>query len=164
MTPADLIAAALLVPAVTAALLPLFAGRPNVREGATLFGAGLLFAAVLALLVGVLAGGRPELPVIAVAPGLIIGFAVEPLGMLFAVVASGLWIVNSVYSIGYMRAEKAHRQTLFYVCFAVAIAATMGIALSGNLFTLFLFYELLTLSTYPLVTHRATPEAREAGR
>jgi multicomponent Na+:H+ antiporter subunit D len=84
--------------------------------------------------------------------------------MLFAVVASGLWIVNSVYSIGYMRAERAHRQTLFYVCFALAIASTMGIALAGNLFTLFLFYELLTFTTWPLVTHRATLEARKAGR
>ena len=164
MTPEDLIAAALLVPAATAVLLPLFAGRPNVREAVTIIGAVLLFAAVVALLPTVLAGGRPALHLVEVVPGLAIAFAVEPLGMLFAVVASGLWIVNSVYSIGYMRAEKAHRQTLFYVCFAVAIASTMGIAFSGNLFTLFLFYELLTLSTYPLVTHRATPEAREAGR
>ena len=75
--------------------------------------------------------------------------------MLFALVASGLWIVNSVYSIGYMRAEKAPRQTLFYVCFALRLGSTMGIALAGNLFTLFLFYELLTFTTWPLVTHRA---------
>ena len=76
--------------------------------------------------------------------------------MLFAIIASGLWIANSVYSIGYMRAEKAPRQTLFYVCFAIAICRDDGVALAGNLFTLFLFYELLTVSTYPLVTHRGT--------
>ena len=80
--------------------------------------------------------------------------------MLFALVASGLWIVNSLYSIGYMRANGEPRQTIFYVCFAGAIAATMGIALAGNLFTLFLFYETLTLVTYPLVTHSRDAEAQ----
>ncbi len=164
MTAATAIALALLIPAATALLLPLFAGRPNLREAVTLLGAVLLFATVLHLLPEVLAGGRPALPVWTVVPGLAIAFAVEPLGMLFAAIASGLWIVNSVYSIGYMRAEGASRQTLFYVCFALAIASTMGIALAGNLFTLFLFYELLSFTTWPLVTHRATPEARRAGR
>ncbi|MCB1501962.1 MAG: monovalent cation/H+ antiporter subunit D family protein [Bauldia sp.] len=154
----------MLIPAATAVLLPLFAGRPNVREGTTLLGAVLLFATVLQLMPLVLAGETPELPVWTVIPGLTIAFSVEPLGMLFAAIASGLWILNSIYSIGYMRAEQAHRQTLFYVCFALALAATMGIALAGNLFTLFLFYELLTFTTWPLVTHRATREARDAGR
>ena len=75
--------------------------------------------------------------------------------MLFALVASSLWIVNSIYSIGYMRANNEPRQTGFYVCFAVALGSTIGIAFAKNLFTLFLFYEALTLSTYPLVTHKA---------
>ncbi len=76
--------------------------------------------------------------------------------MLFALIASGLWILNSLYSIGYMRGNQEAHQTRFYVCFALALAATMGIALAGNLFTLFVFYELLTLITYPLVTHHGT--------
>ncbi|MCB1495187.1 MAG: monovalent cation/H+ antiporter subunit D family protein [Bauldia sp.] len=164
MTPATLIVLALVIPTAVALLLPLFASRANLRETVTLIGAVLLLVVVLMLLPLVLAGERPALDVWMVVPGLTIAFKVEPLGMLFAIIASGLWIANSVYSIGYMRAEKAHRQTLFYFCFAVAIAATMGIALSGNLFTLFLFYELLTVSTYPLVTHRGTVEARNAGR
>lgn len=164
MTGTSLIALILLLPAGTACLIPLFAARPNLREGTTLIGAVALFATVLLLLQDVLAGMRPVLHVIDILPGLSLAFAVEPLGMLFALVASGLWIVNSLYSIGYMRAEKAPRQTSFYVCFAVAIAGAMGVALSGNLFTLFVFYELLTISTYPLVTHRATPEAMKAGR
>jgi multicomponent Na+:H+ antiporter subunit D len=164
MTPELLIAAALIVPAATALLIPLFSARPNFREAVTLAGALLLFAAVASLLPNVLSGMRPALAVLEVVPGLSIAFSVEPLGMLFALVASALWIVNSVYSIGYMRAEKAPRQTSFYVCFAVAIAATMGIAFSANLFSLFLFYELLTISTYPLVTHRGTDEARIGGR
>ena len=74
-------------------------------------------------------------------PGLALAFEVEPLGMLFALVASGLWIVNSIYSIGYMRGNDEAHQTRFYVCFALALAAAIGIAFAGNLFTLFLFYE-----------------------
>ena len=164
MSDVSLIALILLLPVGTALIIALFAARPNLREAVTLVGAVTLFATVLLLLQDVLAGARPELHVIDILPQLSIAFAVEPLGMIFAVVASGLWIVNSLYSIGYMRAEKAPRQTSFYVCFAVAIAGAVGIALSGNLFTLFVFYELLTLVTYPLVTHRATPEAMRAGR
>jgi multicomponent Na+:H+ antiporter subunit D len=84
--------------------------------------------------------------------------------MLFALIASTLWIVNSIYSIGYMRGNDEPRQTSFYICFAVALWATMGIAFAKNLFTLFIFYEILTLSTYPLVTHKATGDAIRAGR
>jgi multicomponent Na+:H+ antiporter subunit D len=84
--------------------------------------------------------------------------------MLFALVASTLWIVNSIYSIGYMRANKEPRQTGFYVCFAIALASTMGIAFAKNLFTLFLFYEALTLATYPLVAHKADAAAVRGGR
>ena len=164
MTATTLIVLAIAVPAVTAALLPLFGARPNVREATTLIGAVLLFATVLAFLPEVLAGGTPSLDVWTVVPGLEIAFSLEPLGMLFALVASGLWIASSLYSIGYMRAEAAPRQTLFYVCFALAISATMGIALAGNLFTLFLFYEVLSFTTWPLVTHKGTPEARAGGR
>jgi multicomponent Na+:H+ antiporter subunit D len=84
--------------------------------------------------------------------------------MVFALIASGLWIVNSLYSIGYMRGNQEPRQTSFYVCFALALAATLGIAFAGNLFTLFLLYELLTLVTYPLVTHKRDEAAIAAGR
>ncbi len=80
--------------------------------------------------------------------------------MLFATVAAGLWIATAVYSIGYMRGANEKNQTRFYICFAIAIAAALGIAFSGNLFTLFIFYEVLTISTYPLVAHKETPEAR----
>ena len=111
-----------------------------------------------------LGGARPEAQIIEVVPGLELAFKVEPLGMLFALVASSLWIVNSIYSIGYMRANDEPRQTTFYVCFAVALGSTIGIAFAKNLFTLFLFYEALTLSTYPLVTHKRNEEAVRAGR
>lgn len=159
-----LIAAALLVPLAGAALIALCARVPNLREGATLATSALLFYCVAALLPPVLAGARPALAWIDVMPGLALAFRVEPLGMLFALVASSLWIVNSVYSIGYMRANREQHQTRFYVCFALSLAATMGIALAANLFTLFLFYEVLTLVTYPLVVHAGTGAAKRGGR
>jgi multicomponent Na+:H+ antiporter subunit D len=84
--------------------------------------------------------------------------------MLFSLVASILWLANSVYSIGYMRAHHEPRQTTFYVCFALAFSATMGVAFAENLFTLFLFYEALTLSTFPLVTHNRDAAAMRSGR
>jgi len=164
MSGATLIAAALIVPAAGALGIALTGRWPNVREAITLVTALLLFACVLALLPLVIAGGRPQLFVLELLPGIALGFRVEPLGMLFALVASGLWIVNSIYSIGYMRANEEERQTRFYVCFALALSATMGIAYSSNLLTLFLFYEALTLITYPLVTHHGDAEARRGGR
>lgn len=124
----------------------------------------LLLGSVLMLLPVVMAGDRPAVELFQLLPGIQFGFRVEPLGMLFALVASGLWIVNSVYSIGYMRANHEHSQTRFYVCFALALACVMGIAFSSNLLTLFLFYEALTLVTYPLVAHHQDEEARRGGR
>ena len=109
-------------------------------------------------------GMRPALHLAQVAPGLAVAFAVEPLGLLFALVASGLWLVTSIYSIGYMRANREPRQGSSAVYFALALGSTIGAAFAANLFTLFLFYELLTVVTYPLVTHKRDPEALRAGR
>ena len=162
--PDTLILTALTIPLVGALLIPLFHERPNAREAVTLLTAGGLALTTWSLLPHVLAGARPEALDIAVVPGLSLAFKVEPLGMLFALVASTLWIVNSVYSIGYMGGNNEPRQTSFYVCFAVALWATMGIAFAKNLFTLFVFYEILTLSTYPLVAHKANAEAIRGGR
>ncbi len=164
LTPEQAILASMAVPLAGALLLPLAGRLPNLREGITLVTAAALLACVLTLLPAVLGGARPGVALFSLLPGLQIGFRVEPLGMLFALIASGLWIVNSLYSIGYMRGNKEAHQTRFFVCFALAIAATIGIAFSSNLFTLFVFYEFLTLSTYPLVTHHGTEDARKGGR
>lgn len=126
----------------------------NLRETVTLVGAASLIWVVWGMLPGLFAGERPGVTLTEILPGISIAFEVEPLGMLFAALASGLWIVNSIYSIGYMRGNNEKNQTRFYTCFALALSATMGIAFSGNLLTLFLFYEMLTLSTYPLVSHK----------
>ena len=164
MNPTDAMIVALLVPVAGAVLIALVGRWPNLRETVTLVTALLLFAAVVQIAPEVMAGGRPEVSALMVADGLDLAFRVEPLGMLFALIASFLWIVNSIYSIGYMRGNKEPRQTQFYVAFAVALAATMGIALSANLFTLFIFYEMLTLSTYPLVAHHGDAKARRGAR
>ena len=156
--------ATLLVPSVGALLIALCDQRANLRELATLVSAALLLVCVLALLPEVLGGARPVLHLIEVLPGLNLSLKLEPLGMLFALIAAGLWIVNSIYSIGYMRGNREPRQTRFYVCFALALAATMGIAMAGNMLTLYLFYELLTLITYPLVAHAGTAAARSGAR
>lgn len=164
MTGETLLILAPIVPFIAAALIPVFHRAPNARETVTLSASVILFGIVLALLARVLAGERPSVEGFEVATGLDLGLAIEPLGMLFATVASSLWIVNSVYSIGYMRGNDEPRQTSYYVCFAVAIGSTIVIAFAANLFTLFLAYEALTLSTYPLVTHKKTDEAKRAGR
>ncbi|GIT48920.1 MAG: hypothetical protein Ct9H300mP14_08480 [Gammaproteobacteria bacterium] len=138
--------------------------RPNLRECVSL-GTGITLAGLVAtLLPAVLAGQRPDLILAEPIPGIPIAFEVEPLGLFFALIASALWVVTTLYSIGYMRGHGETNQTRFYAFFAVAIGSTMGIAFSQNLFTLFVFYELLTLSTYPLVTHTGTQEAKQGGR
>ncbi len=164
MSPEATIQAALVTPLIGAALIA-FSGRwPNLRETVTLVTAVTLFALVVSLYPYVLAGDRPSLVIGEMLPGLSVAFNVEPLGLLFASIASFLWIINSLYSIGYMRANKEKNQTRFYICFAIALASTVAIAFAGNMMTLFIFYEALTISTYPLVTHAGTDKAKKGGR
>jgi len=156
---------AVVLPLAGVVLIALLSRWPNLREAASLVTAGSLFALIAGTILPVVsAGGRPRLDIVEMLPGLEVAFEVEPLGMLFALVASGLWIVTTLYSIGYMRGHHEKHQTRFYICFAVAIAGAVGVAFAANVFTLFLFYEAITLSTYPLVTHHGTDAARRAGR
>lgn len=164
MSASLLIALSMLLP-VTGAILIALSGRwPNLRETITLVTAVSLMACVWSLLPLVAAGERPDLMLWEMMPGFQIAFEVEPLGMLYAALASLLWIVNSIYSIGYMRGNGETHQTRFYACFAVALAATMGIAFAGNLLTLFLCYEILTISTYPLVAHKGDKTTIKSAR
>ena len=158
------LALTLLIPSLGGIGIAVLGRSPNTREAVTLVTAITLFVLVISLLQEVLAGGRPTLSLTEVMPGLPLVLEIEPLGMLFGCVASGLWIINSLYSIGYMRGHDEPNQTRFYICFAIAIASTMGIAFAGNMFTLFIFYEILTLSTYPLVAHKQNAEARSGAR
>ena len=157
---------AILLPLLGAVLIAVLRNHPNLREAATLVTSVVLFANVCWLVASVANGATPRAENILPMPvsGLFLSLELEPLGAMFAAIASGLWIINSLYSIGYMRANKEKHQTRFYICFAIAIAAAMGIALSGDLITLFVFYEVLTLATYPLVAHKQTAEAKAGAR
>jgi multicomponent Na+:H+ antiporter subunit D len=161
---AALLALCVLVPCAGALAVALLDRRPNLREAASLAAAAALVAAVAALVPPVLAGERPALKVLELLPGIALALELEPLGLLFALVASSLWFVSTIYSIGYMRGNDEPRQTRFYVCFALAIGAAIGVALAANLLTLYLFYEALTFVTWPLVTHHGDAEARRGGR
>ena len=164
LAPETLVIAAVVVPFIGAALIPVFSKAPNPREAVTLLTAAALCFCTFSLIGPVLSGAQPSFDVIQVAPGLDLAFKVEPLGLLFALVASSLWVVNSVYSIGYMRGNNEPRQTSFYFYFAIALGSTIGIAFAANLFTLFLFYEALTLSTFPLVAHKQDAKALRGAR
>ncbi len=156
---------ALSIPALGAILIGVTGRFPNLREAVTLTTAAVLFWYVTRLYPIAVEGMGDVWQLIEVVPGLGIEFQVEPLGMVYALIASGLWILNSVYSIGYMRGNKEKHQTRFYICFALSITSVMGLAFSANLLTMFIFYEALSLATYPLVTHSAPkPEAIRSGR
>jgi len=163
-SPQTAIVLALVVPALGVVGIDLASRWPNLREAVTLTASIALLLVVLSLVPHVLAGEHPSVTLVQMLPGVPLAFRVEPLGMIFAVVASLLWPINSLYSIGYMRGNAEHAQTRFYICFAIALMATMGVAFSANLLTMFVFYEVLTLSTYPLVAHHEDEEARRGAR
>jgi multicomponent Na+:H+ antiporter subunit D len=138
--------------------------RANLREFWSVAAGVVMAALVVSMIPDVLAGRFPEIVLFQLLPGIEIGFKVDAFGVLFASGASVLWILTSFYSIGYMRSLGEHAQTRYFACFALALSATIGVAFAANLFTLFLFYEALTLVTYPLVAHKETPEARSGAR
>jgi multicomponent Na+:H+ antiporter subunit D len=155
---------AILVSLAASALILLTGKRPNLRESWTILAAGAKFLIVLSMAPSVLNGEILEYTMVTLTPGICLQLRVDALGLYFGLLASGLWIATSIYSIGYMRGLQEHAQTRYFFCFAIALSATIGVAFSANLLTLFLFYEILTISTYPLVAHKETPEALAAGR
>lgn len=162
--PGTLIALLIATPLVGALLVSLTGRWPNLRETVTLVTAATLFGLATQLIDPVIHGSGAALALAEPIPGLEIAFEVEPLGLIFALLASLLWFVTSVYAIGYMRGANEARHTSFFAFFAISIAGAMGVAMAGNLLTLFIFYELLTLSTWPLVTHKRNAAARAGGR
>ncbi|MFA9459312.1 proton-conducting transporter membrane subunit [Thiohalorhabdus methylotrophus] len=152
------------VPLVSAVLILAADRRPALRDGLVLLGALALLGVVVSLTLAFWAGERPYLEIAEPLPGVPLALTLEPLGVLFALVAGGLYAVTAVYAVGYMRGNEEHAQGPFHAWFALALAATMGVAFSANLFSLFIFYEVLTLSTWPLVTHHGDASARRGGR
>jgi multicomponent Na+:H+ antiporter subunit D len=138
--------------------------KPNIRDSWTFIAGTIKLLIVLSMLPAVLSGKQIVLTLFEIAPGADIAFRIDALGMLFAIVASSLYIITSMYSIGYMRKLNEHGQTRFVSFFALAISATIGAAFSANLLTLYLFYEVLSLATYPLVTHHQDAKSRVSGR
>ena len=155
---------AILVSLAAVPLILLSSAKPNLREAWTIIAGLIKFSLVLALLPGAIEGNSVELHLFDIAPGLPLALNADPFGVYFAVIASGLWIFTSFYSIGYMRGAGEKKQTRYFASFAVCLSATIGIAFSANLLTFIVFYEMLTLATYPLVIHNEKREAINAGR
>jgi len=146
-------------------LLIIASGKnPNLRESCTFLIAFVKFGIVASMVPIVLGGSVITYNIVEVLPGVGIAFKVDSLGILFAMVSSFLWIVTTFYSIGYMRPLNEHSQTRYFAFFALALSSAVGVAFSANLLTLYLFYEMLSLSTYSLVTHHQDEQARHAGR
>ena len=166
MTPEFALMALLIIPIGAAICIPFAHKWPNTREAITFIAGLLLLADVIYLVryVGLDINNRPELFLVEFAGSFELKLVLEPLGAVFALIASSLWLVNSVFTVGYMRGNNEKNQTRFYTCVAIAIFAVMGIASAGNLITLFVFYEVLTLSTFPLVTHKGDAKAKRGGR
>ena len=154
----------LMIPAIAVLFIARSSNRPNLRESWTILASVGMFLTVVSMLPGVLDHKVLEYRLLTLFPGLDITFRVDPYGLFFALTASFLWIVVSFYSIGYMRALKEHAQPRYYICFAVALLAACGVAFSANLITILVFYEILTLSTYPLVIHHEDDEAVKGAR
>ncbi len=164
LTPDLLIAGLLLLPLIAASTTVLTGKWDNLRDTLSIATGGITAFFAISLFRHISAGGDASLSLFTFAPGFTIDFVVEPLGALFALVAGCLWPVATLYSVGYMRGAHEKNHTRFFFYYAVAIHAAMGIALSGNLLTLFIFYEILTFSTYPLVAHKGNADAIKSGR
>lgn len=154
---------AVLVSLLAIPLIVASSRRPNLREAWTLLAAFIKFAIVLSMLPWVLEGRTAVFSLWQISPGIELALRVDTMGYIFALVASSLWVLTSFYSIGYVRGTHEHKQTRYFASFAMCLSATIGIAFAANLLTFVVFYEILTLATYPLVMHKETPVAMAAG-
>jgi multicomponent Na+:H+ antiporter subunit D len=138
--------------------------KPNLREFWSILGSTLTFLSVLVMVKEVTEGKTLFFRLSQIGPGLSFSFRVDGLSLIFGLVSSFLWILASFYNIGYMRSLNEHAQTRYYACFTSAILGAQGVAYAGSLLTLYLFYEIITVVTYPLVAHHQDKEAYEAGK
>ncbi len=155
---------AILAPLLGAGLVMATGRRPNVREASSFLAAVTLFALVASLVPAVRAGHTLHYTIFTLLPGLTISLRADALSMMFAVAASFLWILTVFYSAGYMRGLEEHAQTRFSACFALALFGAIGCAFADNLLTLYLFYEVVSVTTYPLVAHHQDEEGYEGGK
>lgn len=153
---------AVAVPLIGCVAVLLLRRRPTARDTASVIVGLLLAGVVMSLWPAV--ENRPRFALWTWLPGLSLELSLEPLGLLFATVAALLWPVTTVFAAGYLRDEQDPAQTRFFAFFAVTIASAMWIALSGNLVTLLIGYEVMTLVTWPLVAHKGNPRAQRGAR
>src|SRR3974390_417247 len=161
---------AVLAPLIGAGCVMASGKRPNVREACSFLAAAVLLATNLSMIPAVLGGTSLHFTLFQLFPGangtsgLSIALRADALSMVFAVAASFLWVVTVFYSAGYMRGLHEHAQTRFNTCFALALFGAMGCAFSDNLLTLSLFYEIVSICTYPLGAHHTGEESYEGGK
>jgi multicomponent Na+:H+ antiporter subunit D len=155
---------AVLAPLAGAGLVMLTGRKPNLRETCSFLAAATLFLIVASMIPCVRAGKTLHFTLFQLLPSLSFSLRADALSMIFAITASFLWVVAVFYSAGYMRVLEEHAQTRFNACFALALFGAIGCAFSDNLLTLYLFYEIVSITTYPLVAHHQDEEGYEGGR
>jgi multicomponent Na+:H+ antiporter subunit D len=132
----------------------------RLRTALNLFGAGMKIVLVAVLLEGVFSGETFEWSW-EMAPGVVLALGADANSVLFVTLSSVLWLLTTIYAVGYL--EDSPNRSRFFGFFSLCVTATVGIALAANLITFLVFYELLTISTFPLVVHRGTQKATRAG-
>lgn len=155
---------AVAVSMLAAVLIALSHKKPNLRETWSAIASVVKFGIILSMLPAVFEGNVYEYTLCQITDTVGLTLRTDPAGMIFATLASMLWIPVNFYSIGYMRCNKEGEQTGYFAAFAICISACMGVAMASNLLTFFFFYELLTLASYPLVLHHRNQEALMAAR
>ncbi len=155
---------AVLAALIGAILVSMSGRKPNFREGLSTLAAVIMFLLIVSMVPDVLAGNMLKCRVFSILPGISVTFRVDAFSMIFALVASFLWIIAVFYSMGYMRGLQEHAQTRFNACFALALFGAIGVAFADNLFTMYLFYEIVTICTYPLVAHHQDEEGYAGAR
>jgi len=154
----------LLVPLMGTIGVLLYGKDENFREGISSVTSIVLFLLVASMIPTVLSGKTLVFPMFNILPGLSVTLRADAMSMIFALVASSLWTIAVFYSMGYMRAHNEHAQTRFNACFALAIFGAIGVAFSDNIFTMYLFYEIVSICTYPLVAHNQDEKGYSGAR
>ncbi|MDR3437710.1 monovalent cation/H+ antiporter subunit D family protein [Telmatospirillum sp.] len=166
--PATIESARLLLPLAVTLVAPfaiwLNRHNENRREAVSFIAAALTFLAMLSYVPGILSGHVYTYTLFTILPGINVTFGLDGLGIIFGLIAPLLWGMATSYNVGYMRGLKEHAQTRYYFCFAIAIFGAVGVALAANVFTLYLFYEVITVFTYPLVAHHQDAEGFAGAR
>jgi multicomponent Na+:H+ antiporter subunit D len=154
----------IMLPVLTASMVVALRRHPTARDVSLVLGAVVTFLVVASMLPGVLAGDAPTTTLFEVLPGASLALRADGMAMVFALLAAFLWVLASPYAIGYLRGDGAEHQTRFMAFYALCLSTAFGVAMAADLLTFFIFYELLTVATYPLVTHKGDAKAIAAGR